>query len=41
MPETPANGQYMVAAYIIAAVIYVTYSAALWWRGKKALESKK
>ena len=36
--QTPDNGQYMVAAYVVAAVIYLTYSAALWWRTKKALE---
>ena len=38
MPETPQNGQYMTAAYIIAAVIYLTYSVTLWLRARKALK---
>ena len=37
MPETPQNGGYMEAAYIIAAVIYLTYSLTLWWRARKAM----
>jgi hypothetical protein len=37
MPEAPANGGYMVAAYIIAAVIYVIYSLSLWMRARRAL----
>ncbi len=37
MPETPQNGQYMVAAYTVAAVIYLTYSLTLWLRARKAL----
>ena len=32
---TPANGGYMVAAYVVAAVLYVGYSAWLLWRGRK------
>ena len=40
MPETPVNGQYMVAAYIVAGVIYVTYSLALWLRTRKALKGE-
>lgn len=38
MPETPQNGQYMVAAYTVAAVIYLTYSLTLWLRARKALK---
>ena len=38
MPETPVNGQYMVAAYTVAAVIYLTYSLTLWLRTRKALK---
>ena len=38
MFETPQNGQYMVAAYIVAAVIYLTYSLTLWLRARKALK---
>ena len=37
MPEAPQNGGYMEAAYIIAAVIYLTYSLTLWWRAHKAV----
>ncbi|HUL69673.1 MAG TPA: hypothetical protein VLT17_05460 [Gemmatimonadales bacterium] len=37
MPEAPANGGYMVAAYVIAAVIYVIYSLSLWTRARRAL----
>ena len=33
MSETvPQNAGYMVAAYIVAAVILVTYAVALWKR---------
>ena len=35
-PDTPANGGYMVAAYIVAAVIYVGYAARLWMRTRRA-----
>jgi hypothetical protein len=38
MPETPQNGQYMVAAYTVAAVIYLVYSLTLWLRARKALK---
>lgn len=34
----PDNGQYMTAAYIVAAVIYLSYSLTLWSRGRKALK---
>lgn len=37
MPETPQNGGYMHAAYIIAAVIYLTYSLTLWLRARRAV----
>jgi len=30
----PANGGYMVAAYVAAAVIYLSYSAWLYWRSR-------
>jgi hypothetical protein len=35
--EPPANGQYLVAAYIVTAVIVLGYAAALWRRARKAL----
>ena len=36
MPETPQNGGYMLAAYIVAAIIYLGYSLILWLRGRRA-----
>ena len=39
MPETPQNGGYMEAAYVAAAVIYLTYSLTLWLRARKAVKS--
>lgn len=40
MPETPQNGQYMVAAYVVAAVIYLVYSLTLWLRARRALRDR-
>ena len=37
MPEAPDNGGYMIAAYVIAAVIYVIYSLSLLTRARRAL----
>ena len=37
MPETPENGGYMVAAYLVAGVIYLTYSLTLWLRARRAV----
>lgn len=34
--EPPANGGYMVAAYIVAAVIYLAYTARLWARASRS-----
>ena len=34
-PEVPQNAPYMVAAYIITAVILVTYAIVLVWRSRK------
>jgi hypothetical protein len=33
-PETPQNGGYLVAAYVIAAVILLGYWLALWRKVK-------
>jgi hypothetical protein len=33
-PEAPANGGYMIAAYIVAAVILVAYFVTLVRRGR-------
>jgi hypothetical protein len=30
----PDNGGFMVAAYVAAAVIYLTYAAWLYWRSR-------
>ena len=38
MPETPQNSGYMVAAYVVASVIYLTYSLTLWLRARKAIK---
>ena len=35
--ETPQNGGFLVAAYVVAAVIYVAYAASLWARTSRAL----
>jgi hypothetical protein len=35
--ETPQNGEFLVAAYVVAAVIYVAYAASLWARTSHAL----
>ena len=34
-PETPDNGQYMVAAYVITASIYLLYALSLWIRARR------
>lgn len=41
LAETPKNGEYLVAAYVIATVILTGYWVALWRRGKKAMKSVK
>jgi len=40
MPETPSNGGYMVAAYVVASVIYLGYVLVLWGRARKATSEK-
>ena len=35
MGETPQNGGYMVAAYVVAAAIYLGYALSLWNRARK------
>src|ERR1051325_6766030 len=35
MQATPENGGYMIAAYVIAAVVLVTYAISLYWRTRK------
>ena len=38
-PETPQNGGYMVAAYVIAATILIVYWGMLWRRARQVLKS--
>jgi hypothetical protein len=38
--EPPQNGEYLVAAYIITAVILVGYWLALWRRGREKTGKK-
>ena len=35
MNETPANGGYMIAAYVAVALIMVGYAWSLWWRSRE------
>ena len=34
-PETPQNGEYMVAAYVITVVILLGYWGRLWSKSEK------
>ena len=35
--EPPANGGYMTAAYVVAAIIYLGYTLRLWRRSGRAI----
>jgi hypothetical protein len=37
----PDNAGYMVAAYIVTAVILVGYAARLWWRARRAIRKER
>ena len=39
-PETPSNGEYMVAAYVITAAIYLLYALSLWIRVRRSHKYK-
>jgi hypothetical protein len=39
--DTPQNGEYLVAAYVITAIILVGYWTALWRRGRKSVSGKE
>lgn len=39
-PETPQNGEYLVAAYVVTSVILVGYWLALWRRAKKSVRGE-
>lgn len=41
MTDTPQNGAYMVAAYAVAAVIYLAYTASLLRRSRRALDADR
>jgi hypothetical protein len=36
----PDNGSYMVAAYVVTAVILVGYAVGLWRRARRALRQR-
>ena len=40
MPETPSNGGYMVAAYVLTSVIYLGYVAVLWARTRRVTSER-
>jgi hypothetical protein len=40
-PETPQNGEYLVAAYVIASAILIGYWGMLWRRAKKSVGGNK
>jgi hypothetical protein len=35
--ETPQNGGFLAAAYVVAAVIYVAYATSLFLRARRAM----
>jgi hypothetical protein len=37
----PDNAGYMVAAYVVTAVILVGYAAGLWWRAGRAIRKEQ
>jgi hypothetical protein len=40
MPETvPQNGGYMIAAYVVAAVILIGYTVSLYLRARRSLRA--
>jgi len=39
--ETPQNGGFLAAAYIVAAVIYVVYAVSLWARASAAVRQAR
>ena len=44
LAEPPQNGEYLVAAYVIAAIILIGYWGALWRRasqGKKSVSGER
>jgi hypothetical protein len=41
LAEPPQNGEYLVAAYVITAVILVGYIVALWRKAKKSVSGSR
>jgi hypothetical protein len=41
MQPTPENGGYLLAAYVVAGVIYLGYVVSLWRRAGKAVNGKQ
>jgi len=39
--ETPQNGEYLVAAYVITAVILLGYWVVLWRKGRKSVSGER
>ena len=39
--ETPQNGEYLVAAYVITAAILISYWGMLWKRATKVVSGDK
>lgn len=39
--EPPQNGEYLVAAYVIAATILIGYWGALWRRARRGKKNGK
>jgi hypothetical protein len=39
-PEPPSNGEYMIAAYVVAAIILIGYWVRLWWKAKNLLDQR-
>jgi hypothetical protein len=41
LPEPPRNGQYLIAAYVVATVILVGYWLRLWRMARKSVSGKE
>ena len=41
LAETPQNGEYLVAAYVIGTVILMGYWVSLWRRAKTIVNGKE
>jgi hypothetical protein len=41
LPEPPRNGQYLIAAYVVATVILLGYWLRLWRMARKSVSGKE